>query len=137
MGVELFKFRVSCLDGFTNPMESNDFWCSGECAKHEDDAFVFFQVRDRLDAATGQIQISHRLLVKHAKRPAIFRRAVHVAFLREGRRCHKKHLLRRKPFSQFPVDRLVSLSHKNWLQVGYADGDTTTMQVKVAYASRV
>ena len=60
------------LDDFSVAVEADDFWGSGECAKHQDDSFIFSHVRDGLDAASSQVQIDDRPFVNDSERFAVF-----------------------------------------------------------------
>src|ERR1700756_4571829 len=105
------EVAIPWLNDFPAAMEANNLRSAGECAKHQDDSFVFFQVSDRFHTATGQVEISNRLFVDDSEGFAIFRRTVHVTFSRKRGGRHKKHLLCRKPISHFFVDRFVNFAH--------------------------
>ena len=53
-------------------VEANDLWGSGERAKHQDDSFVFFHVRDGLDAAASQVQIDDCSFIDDSEGFAVF-----------------------------------------------------------------
>ena len=71
-GSELFELLMIRLDDFSVAVEADDFWGSGECAKHQDDSFIFSHVRDGLDAASSQVQIDDRPFINDPERCAIF-----------------------------------------------------------------
>src|SRR5260370_14711792 len=88
-----FKVAIPWLDDFPATMEPSNLRSDGECAKHQDDSFVFFQVSDCFHTATGQVKISNRSFVDDSEGFAVFRRTVHVTFSRKRCGRHKKHPL--------------------------------------------
>ena len=68
----LFEFQVIGFDDGSQAVEANNFWRCGECAEHQDDPFIFFDMRHGLDAAAGQIKIDHRSLIDDSKGFPVF-----------------------------------------------------------------
>jgi hypothetical protein len=46
------------FDDFALAMETDDIWRTTESAEHQNDATIFFDVRDRFDTAAGQVEIN-------------------------------------------------------------------------------
>ncbi len=46
-------------------MHPDNIWRTAKSAEHQNDATIFFDVRDRFDTAAGQVQINHRSFVKN------------------------------------------------------------------------
>ncbi len=55
-------------------MHPDNIWRTAKSAEHQNDATIFFDVRDRFDTAAGQIQINNGSFVKNLKCAAILRR---------------------------------------------------------------
>src|SRR5580704_2981547 len=94
---ELFELWVFGFDDFPATMEANNLRRAGERAKHQDDALVFFHMRDCFHTAAGQVEISNRSFIDDSEGFAVFRRTVHMTFSRKRCGRDKKHPLRRKP----------------------------------------
>jgi hypothetical protein len=46
-------------------MHPDDIWRTAESAEHQNDATIFFDVRDRFDTAAGQVQVNNGSLVQN------------------------------------------------------------------------
>lgn len=102
------------FNDFALAMHPDDIWRTAESAEHQNDATIFFDVRDRFHTAAGQVQINNGSLVENLERPAILWRTINVASLRQGRCRYEKYLLGRKPSGQFLVNRIVYFAHGKW-----------------------
>jgi hypothetical protein len=102
---EIRKFRVAPLDHPSPPVQTDNFWRSLKRAEHQDDSPVLFQMRDRLDPAAGQVQVSDGIRPQNSKGVESLRRDIHVAAGIERRRSDEEERL---GFNEFPdgiVDR--------------------------------
>jgi hypothetical protein len=77
-------------------------------------------VRDRLDAAAGEIEVRDRAWVEDRERVEALRGEVHVAVVRERRGRDEEHALARDEFAKRVIDGVVELAHPRI--VGRGDG---------------
>ena len=76
------------------PVEPDDVGPARERAEHQRDPAVLAQVRDRLDAAPGEVEVGDRVLVEHPERVEALGRHVDVAVVPAGRGRDEEHGLR-------------------------------------------
>ncbi len=86
--------EVGCpgFDRLAATVEPQDARRSLERAEHDRQASVLAKVRDRLDAAAGQVEVGHRVLVEHAEGVVALGRQVDVTAV-ERRRRHEEQVL--------------------------------------------
>lgn len=53
------------FNNFALAMHPDDIWRTAESAEHQNDATIFFDVRDRFDTAAGQVQVNNGSLVQN------------------------------------------------------------------------
>ena len=109
---ELVEPWVPDGNHLAGPVEAHDPGRAGEGAEHEDDAAVLTQVRDRLDAAPGEVEIGDPMVVQDGERPLIaLGRAVDVAVGVKRRRGHEEHRLGLDEAGQPGVDVGIEAAH--------------------------
>src|SRR5581483_79297 len=108
---ERAEVRVRVIDDLAAPIEADDLRRSLERAEEKRDAAVLPQVRDRLDAAAGQVEVGDRPRSEDAEAVEALRRDVHVPVAARGRGPDEEHPLREQERPQGVVDRFVRLSH--------------------------
>ncbi len=55
------------LNYFALAMQADDIWRTGKSTEHQNNAAIFFDVRDRLHPATGQVQVNNGSFVKNVE----------------------------------------------------------------------
>ncbi|HXR54839.1 MAG TPA: hypothetical protein VN793_07305 [Acidimicrobiales bacterium] len=116
LGGEAFQQLVEpwVPDGnhLAGPVEAHDPGRAGEGTEHQDDAAVLTQVRDRLGAASGEVQIGGPMVVQDREGPLIaLGRAVDVAVGVKRRRGHEEHRLGLDEAGQPGVDVGIKAAH--------------------------
>ena len=53
------------FNDFALAMYPDDIWRTAESAEHQNDATIFFEVRDCFDTAAGQVEINNGSFVKN------------------------------------------------------------------------
>ena len=93
-------------------MEPHDLRRPLEGAEHDGDATVLAQVRDRLDTATGLVQIGHGVVIDDGELLAVpLGRAVHRSSGVERRGGDEEDGLGDHPRAEPLVDRVVPFAH--------------------------
>ncbi len=99
------------LDDGPAAVEAHDARRPVEGTEHQHDASVLAQVRDRLDAAAGEIEVRDAVRAEHGERVESFRREVHHPVASERRRRDEEHALAQQPLAHALVDRFEDLAH--------------------------
>src|SRR5262249_18848216 len=110
---ELVPARLARLDRLAARVQAHDARAPLEGAEHEADAAVLAQVRERLDAAAGEVGVGDLARTEHAEGVQALRRAVDQAVVGSRRGRDEEQVLRLDEVPQRAVDRLEDLSHAN------------------------
>ena len=92
-------------------MKADNFRRAFKRAKHDTDASVLAQVRDGLDAAAYQFEISDAKRIENCKRAEALRREVHMPIIRARRRRDEEDVLRMDEIGEMAVDAGVRGAH--------------------------
>ncbi len=100
------------------PVDARDARISRERAGHERDASVLAQVRDRLDAAAGQVEVGDALRPEDAQRVVSLWRQIDVPAVARRRGRDEEHRLLAPPLRKVGRKRGEAIGHASILSAG-------------------
>ena len=112
---ELGVLGVPGLDHLATPVQANDLGRAVKGAEHDDDAPVFFDMRNRFNATAGQIQVRDHARRKNAKAVQSFRREIEQAVIGARSGGDEEDVLSRKEQREFVVNLVIDLAHEREL----------------------